>query len=222
MILITLGALSLPLFFIQSGTAWNTIQFFYYGLIFTSLFTAKIIGNWLKKLNNKIITTVVFSAILIINLPTTIGTLKHYLPYRAPARIPYEELSALEFLHQQPPGIILTYPFDQLLSVKYEAPKPLAYYASTAYVSAMSGHPVYLEDEINLEIIGADWQSRKQQAQVVFTTLNEQTANQFLEQNQIQYLYLLKGQTLNLHPDQLKLTNIFTNGLVTVYQRNYY
>ena len=222
LILITLEAIIIPLVFVQTGTAWNTIQFFYYAMIFMALFSAKVIGSWLERINKKPLRVTIFIILFLFNLPTTIGTLKQYLPYRAPARIPYEELSALEKLRQQPPGTVLTYPFNQVKVSNYEAPKPLAYYASTAYVSAMSGHPVYLEDEINLELISAEagWKTRKDLVQNLFMTLNDQTVNQFLDQNQVKYLYLLKGQNLNLHPDQLKFEKFFDNGLVTVYKRN--
>ncbi len=226
LIYIVVIATIIPLLFIQTGTPWNTIQFFYYALVMMSLFTARILGSWLNQLPaKKVLTTgakiVTFGTIFALSFPTTVGTLQQYLPYRAPARIPYEELAALEFLSHQPQGVVLTYPFDEQKVADYGPPKPLAYYVSTAYVSAMSGHPVYLEDEINLDIItsGIEWQERKQTANQFFLTLNPQSANQFLDQQSIAYLYLLRGQPLNLHLDQLRLEKIFDNGLVTIYQR---
>lgn len=226
LLLITLLSAIIPLFLTQTGTPWNTIQFLYYTLFFMSLLTAKVISEWLKNLKAKLsakslafktITAFTFVSIVLFNLPTTIGTLKHYLPYRAPSRTPYEELSALEFLRGQPPGRVLTYPFDQNKVTQYETPKPLANYVSTAYVSALSTHPVYLEDEINLDITGAPWREARQKATQFFLTLNESTARDFLNKNQIQYLYLLKGQQPNLPPEQLDFERIFDNGLTKIY-----
>jgi len=130
--LITLGGVVAPLIFIQAATPWNTIQFFYYSLFFSSVFT----GIFLSKLN-KIIVIV----ILVFTLPTTFISLKNYYLTQLPAsKISANELVALKFLKNQQRGIVLTYPFSLEMAKQADTSKPrdLFVYETTAYVSAFS------------------------------------------------------------------------------------
>ncbi|MEK7112139.1 MAG: hypothetical protein AAB875_02315, partial [Patescibacteria group bacterium] len=140
----------IPMFFLQAGTPWNTIQFFYYSLFFSGILAGIVLGESAKRVPS----IAVF--IFLLTIPTTIGTLSHYLPSRPPAKISKEELKALNFLAKEPTGVVLTYPFDALKAKEAEVnpPRPLYLYESTAYVSAFTKKPVYLEDEVNLDITG--------------------------------------------------------------------
>ena len=101
---IILAGVAVPMLFLQTGTAWNTIQFFYYSLFFSSLLAGQAVADILKikKLKNYL-KIGIWSLVIILTLPTTWGTLTTvYLPSRPPAKISYEELVALKFLSQQP------------------------------------------------------------------------------------------------------------------------
>ncbi len=205
----------LPMVFLQAGTPWNTIQFFYYALFFSGLLAGIAVAK-MKSLGIKI-------AIVLLTLPTTWQTLHHYLPTRPPAMLPNTEIAALQFLAAQPPGVVLTYPYDPVAAKAAEAspPRPLYLYESTAYVAAFSQQPVYLEDEVNLNITGFAWQDRRQQANNFFTTTTLATAHDFLTTNHIQYLYLANvaknrpvlGQT------ELGLRSIYENSQVAIWAR---
>src|SRR5258708_854950 len=68
-----IGGAAIPLLFIQKGTPWNTIQFFYYSLMFSGILA----GIALKNINNKFLITL----IILLTLPTTVFTLKNvYIP----------------------------------------------------------------------------------------------------------------------------------------------
>lgn len=202
----------LPLLFIQKGNPWNTIQFLYYSLFFSGIMAGIFFGELVEK---KRFGWLVASLVILLTLPTTIGTLKHYLPARPPAAIPYTELEALRFLENQPQGIVLTYPFDPELRKNWEPPKPLWIYETTAYVSAFSGKPLFLEDEMNLEITGYDWKPRRQKIMEFF----KGESSGFLENNNIRYIYLVGQQELPLSPEELGLTMIFGNSQVRIYGR---
>jgi len=209
----------IPLLFIQKGNSWNTIQFFYYFLFLSGLLAALWLGRLLakKKVWMKIL---VLFLLIVFTIPTTLGTLKHYLPYRAPARVGFEELEALSFLSRQAQGIVLAYPHDYSLRAENEAPKPLFVYETTAYVSALSDKIVFLEDEMNLEIMQVDWRFRRQESENFFKTNDLQWAKEFLNKNKIKYLYLLDGQALVLNSEKLELREIFDNGLVKIFQKS--
>ncbi len=207
----------LPLLFIQKGNPWNSIQFFYYFLVFFGLLAAWGLGEFLvkKKLGFKI---VFISLLTLLTLPTTIGTLRHYLPYRAPARISFEELEALQFLSNQPPGIVLTYPYDEKLKERTEAPQPLFAYETTAYLPAFSGQTVFLADEMNLDIMQVDWRQRRGEVEEFFRTKDLSSAKEFLRTNQIRYLYLVADNSFLVNPQDLGANKIFENGLVKIYE----
>ena len=99
------AGLAIPMFFLQRGTPWNTIQFFYYSLFFSGILAGVVVSQ-IKNNFMKII-------IILLTIPTVFGTLKHYLPARPPAKLSHEELEALSFLSRQPRGVVLTYPFDK-------------------------------------------------------------------------------------------------------------
>jgi hypothetical protein len=122
----------IPMFFIQKGTSWNTIQFFYYFLFFSNLFFAQFLTSFLKNKNIiKIIILILF--ILIANIGT-IATLKDYLGNPPPSALPQTEVEALNFLKNQPDGLVLTYPYDKYLKNNLTTPIPLYAYETTGYV----------------------------------------------------------------------------------------
>lgn len=195
--IITAG-LVLPMLFVQSGTAWNTIQFFYYSLFFAGILA----GESLKKLPKllKIL-------IVMVTIPTAIQTLPHYLPDRPPAKISTEELEALKFLSRQPAGTVLTYP---AVVKDTQAPRPLYEYESTAYVSAMSNKSSFLADEVNLNIMGYAWQTRRKSVDEFW----KNPSVNFLVDNNIKYVYLIK----NAGRISFDMSNIFENFAIAIYR----
>jgi len=207
---------AIPMFFLQKGTPWNTIQFFYYSLFAASILAGIVAGEFL--VNKKAIAV----GLILFTIPTTIGTLKnHYLPKRSPSMVSSEELEALKFLSKEPGGIVLTYPFDEDKAKEAESnpPRPLYLYAPTAYVSAFSKKDVYLEDEINLDITGFNWQERRIKVERFLNTLNQEEARSFLKQNNISYIYWVKDQRAKLGEKQLGIEKIFENEQVDIFKK---
>jgi len=200
-----------PLLFVQSGTTWNTIQFFYYAQFFLALFAGMFLEN----------KSIIFKSLFVIlMLPAVFATLRHYLPSRPPSAIPPAEIQALRFLHNQPPGIVLTPVFDKNDFDKFTEPRPLFAYESTAYVSAYSAHPVFLEDEVNLNLLNINWQPRHDQTVQFFNTTDTSLAREFVFANHITYLYLPQAD-LNcprLNPDQLSMSVIFSDSQTAIWQ----
>lgn len=213
-------SLVFPLFFIQKGNPWNTIQFFYYFQFFLGILAGITLGKWAYPLSSKGTSRwIVILILMLLTLPTSASTLKNdYLPPRPPARISFEELEALDFLKDQKDGRVLSYPFDQTWRGKFSEPRPLYAYETTAYVSALSRKPSFLSDEMNLEISGYPWQARREASIDFFKTNDKKQASNFLGQNKIKYIYLVKGQKMNLGEDDLKAQKIFENGEVRIFE----
>ncbi len=200
----------IPIIFIQNGTAWNTIQFLYYSLFFTSLFVK---SNIFRKNNLLLVIFIVISCL------GSIGTLKDYFGFPPPSAIQTNELEALDYLKNLPNGIVLTYPYDKYQKNKFiKTPIPTYAYESTAYVAAFSQKTTFLEDEVNLSIILSDYQNRLKLIKQFFTNKDIFFNRGFLVNNQIDYIYLLRGQELANNPIELQIDTVFYNELVTIYK----
>ena len=120
-------------------------------------------------------------------------------------------------------GTVLTYPYDSIAAKQAEAnpPRPLYLYESTAYVAAFSKQPVYLEDEVNLNITNYSWHDRRQQSLDFFATADESLARKFLTDNSISYIYLAEVAKYRprLSDTQLEMTNIFENSQVAIWKK---
>jgi hypothetical protein len=204
---------SIPLLFIQAGTSWNTIQFIYYALFLLNISLSLVLSQkkylWLAII------------IIISLLPPLFGSLPQFLGNPAPANIPLKEVDCLKFLSLAPKGNILTYPFDKFQKNLFKfTPLPLYVYETSAYVSAYSKQKVYLEDEMNLNNSGFDWQNRRDLSIKFFNQLNINQDRGFLVNNQISYIYLV-GQsqnTVNLDTKNMYLNLIFQNSECKIYQ----
>jgi hypothetical protein len=218
-LVVILTGLGIPMFFLQKGTPWNTIQFVYYSLFVSGILAGVLLGELLQKLvSRKAI--VLGSVVVLLTIPTTIGTLGHYLPQRPPAMVSGQELEALQFLEKQPTGVVLTYPFDSALAKAAEAnpPRPLYLYESTAYVSALSGKSVFLEDQVNLDITGYDWKTRRDEVEGFLQSSDLKLVRNYPRQRNIAYVYWLKGQRAVVGEGQIGMERIFENGLVEIYR----
>ncbi|AKM82835.1 hypothetical protein A2422_02600 [Candidatus Woesebacteria bacterium RIFOXYC1_FULL_31_51] len=209
---VILAGILIPTFFVQKGTPWNTIQFFYYSLFFSSILS----GIVLSKAKKYIVLV-----IILLTIPTTLLTLKDvYIPNRPPAKVSPEELSALSYLREKPTGVVLTYPFDsqKAKDAINNPPRPLYLYDSTSYVSAYTNKPVSLEDEVNLDILGYNWKERLLEIQGWYKETDLVKAKNFLKVNNIKYVYWLKGQRAFYGEGQLGITKIFENSSVDIFQ----
>jgi hypothetical protein len=201
----------IPLFFIQQGTSWNTIQFLYYALFLANIPLAIFLSRHSK----------MAYLIIILNLFPLIGSLPNYLGKIPPTAISNSEISALNFLKQQPLGTVLTYPYDAYLKKSlYSTPLPIYAYETTSYVAAYSGHLTFLEDEMNLENSGYDGASRRQTSLDFFAQKNQFIDRGFLVNNKIDYIYLTKN---NFPPDyifspQMYLEKVFDNPEIAIYK----
>lgn len=195
----------LPLLVTQSVNPWNSIQFLYYGLFFLSIYTA------LSLPKNKL-----FLAVLIfIGIFGSVGTIRDYLTRNSSSRISHTELLAMQSLRSKPQGLVLS-PLYSGRTV-FSAPQPLYDYTSTAYISALTGKHEFLSDTVNLDITGVDYTNKKVDLIRFYNTEDIVWAKQFLQTNNIMYVYETPLKKLTLPPSSLDLKPIFISGEVNVY-----
>ena len=211
------GGLIPSLLFVQKGTAWNTIQFFYYFLFFSNFYAASTMARITA--SRKRLKYLFLTIVILLTIPTTISTLRHYTGWPSPSAIPVGELEALNFLKSRKPGVVLTYPYDRFEKEDYlSTPLPLKVYESTSYVSAFSGYQTFLEDQVNLEISDYDWKSRREETVKFFETEDEIWTRGFLLNNQIGYIYLTQGHEIKQENNGLGVEKIFDNGEAKIYR----
>ena len=202
---------TIPLFFIQSGTSWNTIQFLYY-----SIFLLNIPFTYYLSKTNIFIT----SFIILIQLLPLFASFPQYIGKVPPSYISNSEIRCLEFLKNQPKSIILTYPYDAYIKDKLSAPIPLYAYTTTSYVSAYTKQLTYLEDEMNLSNSGYDYKTRRQNSEKFFSQKNEFQDRGFLLNNKIDYVYLV-GEQINktsIDTKKLFIDSVFQNSDCQIYK----
>jgi hypothetical protein len=218
-LVMVVGGILAPMFFLQKGTPWNTIQFFYYSLFLVSILGGIGFGGIIENKKNRKIRKWLVGGMILMTLPTSFLSLKSiYLTKQPPSKISKAEVEALEFLASEPMGVVLTYPFDEEAAKRAKAPKPLYLYVSTAYVAAYGRKPVFLEDEMNLDITNYDWKSRREEVEKFYGSLDEEFVYQFLRENEISYVYWVKPQRARLGETQLGLMRIFENSEVDIYK----
>ena len=213
--LIAFWGLLLPMFFVQKGTPWNTIQFFYYSLFFFGVF-AGIEFSLIFSRGKGFLKVII---VLFFTLPTTFTTMGHYLSHIPQSRIPQEELEALRFLSSLPSGRVLSLQIPGVAYDKYDFPIPLYDYDSTSYVSAFSGQKVYLEDLVNLGITGYHYQDRLERVKAFIKFPDSKDSREFLKIAGIDYVYIVRRQSFS--EEKIKyLSKVFENERVLILKVN--
>jgi len=216
-----------PMVFVQKGTAWNTIQFFYYSLMFMGILGGITFAELLTDVNKPVSQLrfrtrngILITGVIALTYPVMVATMRNYLPGTPPAMISKEELKALKFLSDQPEGTVLTAPFDKSLADQAinNPPRSLYLYESTAYVSAFSKKNVFLEDEMNLEITGYDWKERKQELIKVLGDNDNEILRDFLNKYNIGYIYWIKRGYDGQYWVNKGFEKVFENDEVLIYR----
>lgn len=201
-----------PLLFVQKGTAWNTIQFFYYFLFIVNIYLAQFLSQIYNKNRLFVYSLLIFASI------GSIGTLKDYFGNPPPSSLPINEIKALNFLKNQTSGFVLTYPYNKYIKNNLKTPIPLYAYETTSYVSAFSQKPVFIEDEMNLDITGFNWQKRRKDALNFFNSNDKYYSRGFLINNNIQYIYLVNDQKINLNSVDLEIDKIYDLDNINIFK----
>lgn len=218
---LSLFSIVIPLLFIQKGTPWNTIQFLYYFLFFSSILAAITFSNLIQKLP-KIAQLILIILILIITPINCLVVAQGYLYPKPHTFVSVDELTALNFIKNQPNGVILTYPYNKYQKNSLEDPLPLLAYETTAYVSAFSGKTTFEEDDIQQDILNfnpeAEYAKRITAEKNFFAGMESTQAIAFLDTNKIKYIYLPKIYAVHLDEQSIGLKSIFENDQVIIYE----
>ncbi|MFH0937190.1 MAG: hypothetical protein V1808_02770 [Candidatus Daviesbacteria bacterium] len=210
-------SLMIPIFFIQKGNHWNSIQFFYYFLYFAAIFAGFIFESIYKRLP-KLIGVILLISVFIISPINSFATFRNGFDANPPARLTLGELEALNFLKQLPDGVVLTYPYDKNLRYNFINPYPLFSYETTAYVSAFAAKHTFIEDEMQQEILLNDYKKRLVAATDFFKGIDLEWSKQFIVANNISYIYLPKAISNSLEIEKIGGKKVFENDEVGIFK----
>lgn len=156
----------IPLFFIQSITPFNIVQFWWYFLYLMSFLTASVVWGFLRN-RTKIIQLTCLLVIFIFTTPAAIFVLRGYLSPNGSYKVPNQSLKALAFLKQisNPSEIILEVPL-----IIHEN----SYNFGLPVIPAISQRRIFLGQEI-IEFPYLDRQRREEELTKIVSPLICQT-----------------------------------------------
>ncbi len=213
---IVLMGIMIPILLIQKGNPWNTIQFIYYSLFLAAILSGGILAQMLR-FKPRWFWTMLLLVLLIITPVNSLVSFKDFMGNTPPTAVSKGEFEALQFLRNQPQGVVLSYQYHGDPKVKVKEPVPIFAYVSSAYVSAISNQPSYIADIPQHEILQTDFQKRLVGADEFFNWQNDQWSKEFLMNNKIRYIYLPKVFNIKLNIDTLGLVSVYENDEVEVF-----
>lgn len=211
---ITTVAFLIPVFFLQKGVAWNTIQFNQYFLLLFGFLAAISVTEILSFIKYKSLRIIIVSVIIILAIPTQLGLLWQFYSNPPLSKVSYDEIAALDFLKKQPEknAIVLTFPFNKYEGGKYNKP-PIPIYAwyDTGYISAFSGKKTLISDEEQVNIMGYDVTRLLRDRMEAFESTDYHNMNDFLENYKVDYIYLAWSQKFATDSGKLNIDLAFQN-----------
>src|SRR3989344_3860543 len=193
---------------VQKAEWWNTIQFFFYTIFFITIYLTMLTFEMINK--KKILYTTICTIIILLSIPTSLDLAKQFFATPGATYVSHKELLALNFLKQQPSGIVLTPLYNKNIK-KIDKTNPLYTYEDTAYISAFSGQQSYFANELQLRLTGVSYKKRKDRLEKMDCSVI----------NEVDYIYEIKQTypedkiVLKCKPINIKL--IFTNDEITIY-----
>lgn len=127
-----------PLLFLQRGTVWNSIQFWYYALIFANILAVILLAELLRK-KSKLVVGIIAVILFAIAIPTSVKTISD--KYKDPFVFEAEKISYLESLSPEKSILICS--------------ESTGLYKSLL-VKVLSPANVYLSNPSQLQLVGSD------------------------------------------------------------------
>lgn len=215
---ITMASFFMPVFFLQKGVAWNTIQFNQYFLLFFGMLAAVSAADLLSLFKNKTLKVMIAAMVIILMVPTQLGLLWQFYSNPPLSKVSNEELAALDFLKQQSGDkVVLTAPFNKYERDKYGYPPvPIYVWYDTGYVPAFSGKQTLLSDEEQVNIMGYKADKLLQERGEIFASTDHIKVNEFLKKYKIDYIYLAWDQKFATDSATLNVDTVYKNKDATV------
>lgn len=155
-----------PLLFIQTGVVWNSIQFWYYALLFANVLSVWVLV-WIWRHTSRVVSMTLVVILLLLSLPTTLKTLQDKM-----------------VLHQVPASLVhrlqAFMPDERILL----CPTGNMYY-QTLIVQVYTPATIYLSAPLQLEVVGSD-RAVADELEAAFDQRDHDILREILSDNSIQ------------------------------------
>jgi hypothetical protein len=198
-----------PLLFLQTGAVWNSIQTWYYLLVFLNIFTSIFLVWVLNKFKGKkVLRGLVIVLLFVLILPTTIKAFYSANNAKDEVLINKEELEGLNFLASLKEGsefLVLSYPEGRN--------------ASYSLLPAFSQKRSYFSHKVQVELFGYNSLEEKDKIKQVFTSNDQAYIKSFLKDNNIMYLFSWNKDSYPMSSSFKELLEFkFKNSQVSIYR----
>ncbi len=204
MSLLLLCGLLPPIFVLQRGIVWNSIQFLYYSLLIMGLL-ASISLSYIKIRWKKIGVVIILFFLMV---PTTVDTLNFFAKKHGETTnflLNPLQLEALTYVENLPTTSTILTPYED-----------------TSYFTALTGKPVYFSDKTQADILLLPYQNQMLLLNSVYdNTMSESELRKFMINNNLVYLYdphLSLGQNRLMFDSYRMFEKIFSNDFASVYK----
>jgi len=185
--IISIISLFIVIFFNQSSSPYNIIQFGPYAMIATSILLFIFLDN-IKNLSQMIIAVILIFAI---SLPISFKAVAAYSPYQVPS-INQDLLLSLEQLEKADYGTVLVLADNLLIEKTNPVNQPLR---TANIIGAVSGQPTYLIDLTQLEVLQIDYLDRESFVNSYKNKLCNLSEEEKLIFKKLNIRYILVGNT---------------------------
>lgn len=204
-LLVIIMSIIVPCLFVQKGDWWNTVQFLYYGIFFSSISLANFLN--LVFIRSKKYFSIAIIIFALVSLPASIDILKIFV-FDKSSYIPNYEIEILTKLRGMQEGVVMVQPFYG------NGTGVLADTVDTAYVSAISGKQTYMADEIQMRLLSIDFIYR----------MNVLKTSPCSLVDEVDYVYVRQNHTHNLLGECIQSQNNFrlleSNAFVSLWGKN--
>lgn len=150
-------SLVFPIFFIQRGVWWNTVQFLFPVFLLLNIYTAEYIVG----LKNKYIRIGFIICIIFFSIPYAVDALYGFVTYPGVIRVSDSEKIALTYLKELPEGVVYSPLYSQDALLNKGGIIPLYNHVDSSYIPAYSGKQMFYANYVQLELLNLPHQRRR-------------------------------------------------------------
>jgi len=189
-----------PLIFLQKGTVWNSIQFWYYALIFANILFVILISEVIKK-KSPFVIGVIVSIIFALAIPTSIKTIqdKNCAPY---------------ILGNQEVFFLDSLPSDEKILI---CPEGSNLYESSL-VKSLTKSEIYLANPGQLGLVGSDLKDNEE-LKKIFERSDRIEFNKLIESNEISMIICSDKGMLEKLSAMIDINSAEEIGILKVFRR---
>ncbi len=174
-------SLAFPLFFVQRGMWWNTVQFFFLIFILLNIYTAEYISSC----NTKIVRNILVLIIIVISIPYTVDALMGYITYPGVISVTDSEKRALGFLKTLPDGVVYAPLYNPNPLLDKNGIISISNHVDSSYIPAYTGKQMYYANFVQLVLLNIKHEVRRDRMKAGDCTISKDITYVYFNKNAV-------------------------------------